>query len=99
MVPMHAETKRKGALHEPWLVWSSAFRRLEPLGPAEAGTPSCQRLHGPYAGHKTVKAVRDTRTSHGQECASNFRAAWHGCLCARTRDGNRRGNDGEANRV
>src|SRR6266487_2666105 len=48
MVPMHAK-KRKGALHEPWLVWSPAFRRLEWLGPAEAGTPSCQRFHGPNA--------------------------------------------------
>src|SRR5438034_769565 len=49
MVPMHAETKRKGALHEPWFVWSSASRRLEPLGPAEAGTPSCHTFHGPNA--------------------------------------------------
>src|SRR5436190_7066726 len=35
--------------HEPWLVWSSAFRRLDRPGPAEAGTPSCQRFHGPNA--------------------------------------------------
>src|SRR5947207_13686356 len=43
MVPMHAQ-KRMAAIHEPWLVWSPAFRRLEGLGPAEAGTPSSQRF-------------------------------------------------------
>src|SRR5688572_1109955 len=39
MVPMHGR-KAEGAFHERWLVWSSAFRRLEPLEPAEAGTPN-----------------------------------------------------------
>src|ERR1044071_8055852 len=38
MVPMRAK-KRVGAFHEPWLVWSPAFRRLERLGPPEGGTP------------------------------------------------------------
>src|SRR5688572_26401562 len=51
IVPMHAE-KRKGASQEPWLVWSSAFRRLEPPAPAEAGTPNGQRLPGPNACRK-----------------------------------------------
>src|SRR5437867_9462091 len=35
------------------LVWSSAFRRLERLGPAEAGTPCYPRLHGPKAWHQS----------------------------------------------
>src|SRR5881394_1905619 len=48
MVPMQA-LMRKEPLHEPCLVWSSAFRRLERFGPAEAGTPCCQRFHGPNA--------------------------------------------------
>src|SRR5436190_21572591 len=39
MVPMHG-SKAEGAFHEPRLVWSPAFRRLERLGPAEAGTPN-----------------------------------------------------------
>src|SRR6185503_7555892 len=47
MVPMHAEKGRKRAFHERWLVWSSAFRRLEPFGPAEAGTPSVEWFHSP----------------------------------------------------
>src|SRR5439155_2003054 len=29
------------------LVWNSAFRRLERLAPAEAGTPNCQRFQCP----------------------------------------------------
>jgi len=47
-VPMHAQ-QRKKPFYEPWMVWSSAFRRLERLGPAKAGTPIGQRLHGPSA--------------------------------------------------
>ena len=38
MVPMHGRNG-EGALHELRLVWSSAFRRLEPPGPPEGGTP------------------------------------------------------------
>src|SRR5213592_3382496 len=52
IVPMHGH-KTVEAFHEPRLVWSPAFRRLERLGPAEAGTPSRQRLHGPNACAKT----------------------------------------------
>src|SRR6266446_6067884 len=57
MVPMHAK-KRKGALHEPWLVWSSGFRRLGGLGPAEVGTPSCQ--FEPFRGamHPIIRLMR-----------------------------------------
>src|SRR5213596_740212 len=58
MVPMHAQ-KRKEATHEPWLVWSPAFRRLERLGPAEAGTPSCQRFIVPMRGIKVVEATHE----------------------------------------
>src|SRR5437870_10356619 len=47
-VSMHFQ-KEIEAFHEPLLVWSPAFRRLERLGPAKAGTPSCQRFHGPNA--------------------------------------------------
>src|SRR5438046_2776385 len=46
MVPMHAE-KRNGALPEPRVVWSPAFRRLELIGPAESRTPSCPRFMVP----------------------------------------------------
>src|SRR5881397_273792 len=55
MVPMHAK-KRKGALHEPWLVWSSGFRRLGGLGPAEVG--SCQ--FEPFRGamHPIIRLMR-----------------------------------------
>src|SRR5436309_8281686 len=45
------------ATHEPWLVCSPAFRRLERLGPAEAGTPSCQRFMVPMRGIKVVQAL------------------------------------------
>ena len=54
--PMHG-VKVVRALCKPWLVWSSAFRRLEPLGPAEAGTPSRQRLHGPDACAKSERGL------------------------------------------
>src|SRR5436309_1474648 len=56
MVPMRG-SKVVGAPHEPWLVWSPAFRRLERLGPAEAGTPSCQRFKVPMRGSKVVEAT------------------------------------------
>src|SRR5438874_2294672 len=47
------------SFHEPWLVWSPAFRRLERLGPAEAGTPSCQRFMVPMRGIKVVEATHE----------------------------------------
>jgi hypothetical protein len=46
-----------GAFHEPWLVWSSAFRRLERLGPAEAGTPSCRDVAVKPAKHLASKST------------------------------------------
>src|SRR5688500_14974436 len=58
MVPVHG-IKVVRVFHEPRLVWSSAFRRLERLGPAEAGTPNCQRLHGPNAWRRRTAALQD----------------------------------------
>src|SRR5436190_21010549 len=66
-------------LHEPWLVWSPAFRRLERLGPAEAGTPSCQRFMVPMRGFKVVEALHEPL----------FRSA--GCQPAVSPIANRRG--------
>src|SRR6266516_4077780 len=45
------------SLHEPWLVWSPAFRWLERLGPAEAGTPSCHRFTVPMRAKYDVEAL------------------------------------------
>src|SRR5881396_3953133 len=64
MVPLPAQ-RRMGAFHEPWLVWSPAFRRLERLGPAEAGTPSCQRFMVPMRGIKVVQATHEPACSAG----------------------------------
>src|SRR5438477_5400280 len=58
MVPMRAKYDVE-ALHEPCLVWSPAFRRLERLGPAEAGTPSCQRFMVPMRGIKVAEALHE----------------------------------------
>src|SRR6266581_1659050 len=58
MVPMRAKYDVE-ATHEPWLVWSPAFRRLERLGPAEAGTPSCQRFMVPMRDIKVVEATHE----------------------------------------
>src|SRR5436309_3430714 len=53
------------ATHEPWLVCSPAFRRLERLGPAEAGTPSFQRFMVPMRGIKVVQATHEPACSAG----------------------------------
>ena len=58
MVPMRG-IKVAMALHEPWLVWSPAFRKLERLGPAEAGTPSCQRFMVPMRDKKGVRPTHE----------------------------------------
>src|SRR5438477_12658465 len=58
MVAMRPK-KRVQTTHEPWLVWSPAVRRLERLGPAEAGTPSCQRFMVAMRGIKVVEATHE----------------------------------------
>ncbi len=78
MVPLQGR-RAEEALHEPWLVWSSAFRRLEKLGPAEAGTPYCQRLHGPNACGKDGRKLSmnlgsrdDLVAERRDECSRGF---------------------------
>src|SRR5262245_29507103 len=56
MVSMRAR-KRKGAFHEPTLVWSPAFRRLRVARPAEAGTPCGRQFTVPMHGN-TERAGR-----------------------------------------
>src|SRR5262245_38268078 len=61
MVPMRAEKSRKGAFHEPTLVWSPAFRRLRVAKPAEAGTPSGQKFKVPMRAQKRKGAFHEPR--------------------------------------
>src|SRR5262245_25601696 len=59
MVPMHAEKSRKGAFHEPTLVWSPAFRRLRVARPAEAGTPCDRKFMVPMHGIQALGAFHE----------------------------------------
>src|SRR5947207_1281405 len=57
---------------ERWLVWSSAFRRFERLGPAEAGTPSCQRFHGPNADSRSAEHALQVLRASGRDLFRSF---------------------------
>src|SRR5436190_493149 len=67
-------------MSNPCLVWSSAFRRLDRLGPAEAGTPSLQRFHGPMHEIRVVDAFRephDALLANEQVTHPRFMASTH----------------------
>src|SRR5262245_21131336 len=58
MVPMHSK-HAEGALHEPTLVWSPAFRRLRVARPAEAGTPCDRKFMVPMHSRKRKRALHE----------------------------------------
>src|SRR5262245_56644489 len=59
--PVHVPNARanaNGALHEPTLVWSPAFRRPRVARPAEAGTPCGRGFMAPMLAQKTRGLLR-----------------------------------------
>ncbi len=79
MVPMHGRNG-EGAFHEPWLVWSSAFRRLEPFEPAEAGTPSAQRLQGRNSFDLRKGAFHEPGSAGVSPASWTFYGSWSQCM-------------------